>query len=66
MPRAKPTPEAANAGDITVTMKRTDALALLKVTDVGLRVVEALALIQNTTSAERAIAAITEAAERKR
>jgi len=52
--------------EITVTMKRTEALALLKIADVGLRVVEALALIQSTASAERGIAAMNAALTRKR
>ena len=56
---------AANS-DVTITLSRTEALALLKVTEVGLRVVEALSLIQNTTAAEKAITAINQALAGKR
>lgn len=41
--------------EVTITLPRTEALALSKVADVGLRVVEALNLIQSTAAAERAI-----------
>lgn len=42
-------------GEITVTLTRTQWLALLTVADKGLRVVEALNLIQSTVAAERAM-----------
>lgn len=45
-------------GEITITMKRTEALALAKIADVGLRVVEALGLVQSTAAAERGLAAL--------
>jgi hypothetical protein len=41
--------------DITITLTRTEALALVKLADVGLRVVEALSLVQSTVAAEKAI-----------
>lgn len=50
--------------EITITMPRKEALALVAVAHSGLKVVEALGLIQNTASAERAINAVSEAASR--
>lgn len=46
-------------------MTRTEALALEKIADVGLRVTEALHLIQSTATAERGLNAIRKAATAK-
>jgi hypothetical protein len=43
-----------------------EALEIIKVADVGLRVVEALSLIQSTAAAEKAVAAINQALSAKR
>lgn len=44
--------------DITVYLSRTEALALVKVAETGLRVAETLGLIQNTTTSKKAIDAV--------
>jgi hypothetical protein len=49
---AKPPPE------ITIYMSRTEALALQKVAETGLRVVEALGLIQSTGATKNALDAV--------
>jgi hypothetical protein len=51
--------------EITVTMTRTEALALAAVADTGLKVTEALGLIQSTASAERGLNRLREAAMRR-
>jgi hypothetical protein len=50
----------------TITITKTEALALVKVADIGTRVVEALGLIQNTTAAQRPITALNQAVSRPR
>lgn len=50
---------AGDTDTITVKLKRGEALAMLKVFDIGLRVAEALGLIQNTTAAENARNAVS-------
>ncbi len=50
-----------NPSEVAMTMTRTEALALVADAHTGLKVVEALGLIQNTASAERAINAVNEA-----
>lgn len=41
--------------DVKLTLSRTEALALLKIADTGLAVTNALNLIPNTSTAEKAI-----------
>jgi hypothetical protein len=48
--------------EVTVQLSRTEALALEKVAQIGLRVTEALGLIQNTVPAERALTVLRAAA----
>ena len=64
MPRAnthqEPRPPADKA--VTVTLTVTEALALARIADAGLRVSETLGLIQNTTAAERALNKVRAAA----
>lgn len=55
-------PMAAAADTITVKMTKVQALAFLKVFDIGLRVAQALGLIQNTMSAEQARNILNQAA----
>lgn len=43
------------ATDITIKLSKTEALALLKIAETGLAVTNALGLIPNTTTAEKAI-----------
>jgi len=45
----------ASTDEITFTLTKTEALALSKVADLGLRAAEAFNLIQNTATAERAL-----------
>lgn len=53
--------------DVALSLTRTEALALAKIADVGLRVTETLGLIPNTATAERALAKLNAAtAGRKR
>jgi hypothetical protein len=52
--------------EITVTLPRTEALALAVIADTGLKVTEALGLIQSTASAERGLNRLREAATRPR
>lgn len=47
-------------------MTLTEALALAVIADKGLRVTEALALVQSTAAAERGLKALNEAATRPR
>lgn len=55
----------AASTQITITMSKTEALALVKIADVGLRVVEALSLVQSTAAAEKAMRLVNEAATRR-
>jgi len=48
-------------GSITLTLSRVEASALLKVAGTGLRVTNALELIQNTGAAETALNRLREA-----
>ena len=52
------------AGTITITMSKIEALALVKVADIGQRVAKELSLIQNTETALKAIRIVNEAATR--
>ncbi|MES2034902.1 MAG: hypothetical protein V4466_12065 [Pseudomonadota bacterium] len=61
---AKAAPVAPD--EITVTMTRVEALALARVADTGIRVTEALGLIQSTASAERGLNALNAAAAGRR
>jgi len=56
---------ASAPGTITIQMPRTEALALVKVANIGIRVVEALELIQSTATAERGINAINAALSKR-
>lgn len=49
---------------VTITLRRAEALALAVIADTGLRVTEALGLIQSTTLAERGLNALNAAAAR--
>lgn len=55
----------ARETEVTVALTKTEALALAKVADVGLRTAEALSLIQNTVAAETALRKLNEAASRR-
>lgn len=52
---------ARPADKITISLTRTEALALLKVAGTGLRVTEVLGLVQSTAATERAINALSAA-----
>lgn len=47
---------------VTLTLTKTEMLALLKVAETGLAVTQALNLIASTATAERAVKALREAA----
>lgn len=48
--------------EISVTMTRVEALALARIADTGIKVTEALGLIQSTASAERGMNKLNAAA----
>lgn len=52
-------------GDVTVTLSRTHALALLNAADKGLKVIIAFEMIQNTSTTEAAIGELRAATERR-
>ena len=54
------------AGTITITMTKIEALALVKVADIGERIAKELGLIQNTQTAVKAIRLVNEAATRSK
>jgi hypothetical protein len=51
--------------NITVSLTRTQALALVKIAETGLAVVDALNLIPNTSAAEQGLNALKAAATRR-
>jgi len=51
-------PTSATKTDITITLSRVEALALLKIAETGLAVTRALGLIPNTSTAEKAMRAV--------
>ena len=49
------TPAKGGPSDVAIQLTRTEALALVRMADTGLRVTEALALIPNIRAAETAL-----------
>lgn len=52
--------------DVTVTLTRTEALALARVADLGIRAAETFALIQKTATAAQALAKLNAAAAKRK
>jgi hypothetical protein len=52
------------ATDITITLTRTKALALLRAAETGLKVIKALELIQNPTTTQEAVIELLTATRR--